>query len=107
MARMTVRQESWRGRVADALPHCAGYCAWGCFRYFESERCTGPGGLRGMLSSPHAKNILLPFFGKMWFHLAIPSRSEGRFGRSSPDVGRDAVDATLSCAHVIAGRSNP
>jgi hypothetical protein len=29
---------------------------------------------------------------------------EGRYGRSSRNVGRDAVDATMSCAHEVAGR---
>ena len=35
-----------------------------------------------------------------------PSRldEEGRYGRSSRNVGRDAVDATMSCAHEVAGR---
>jgi hypothetical protein len=31
---------------------------------------------------------------------------EGRYGRSSRNVGRDAVDATVSCAHEVAGRGN-
>jgi hypothetical protein len=29
---------------------------------------------------------------------------KGRYGRSSRNVGRDAVDATMSCAHEVAGR---
>jgi hypothetical protein len=35
-----------------------------------------------------------------------PSRldEEGRYGQSSRNVGRDAVDATVSCAHEVAGR---
>ena len=51
------------------------------------------GGLRELLSSPRAKNILLPFFGNMWFVLAIPPCQEGRLAIVT-NVGRDAVDAT-------------
>jgi hypothetical protein len=29
--------------------------------------------------------------------------NNGRYGQSSRNVGRDAVDATLSCAHETAG----
>src|SRR6266567_531818 len=40
------------------------------------------------------------------FYKLDPSRldEEGRYGRSSRNVGRDAVDATMSCAHEVAGR---
>jgi len=31
---------------------------------------------------------------------------EGRYGRSSRNVGRDAVDTTVSCAHEVAGRGH-
>ena len=46
-----------------------------------------------MLSSPLAKNIMLPFFGKVCFIRAIPPCQEGRLAIVT-NVGRDAVDAT-------------
>jgi hypothetical protein len=57
---------------------------------------------------------IIQFSGKICFHFSevcafiSPSRldAEGRYGQSSRNVGRDAVDATLSCAHDVAGRGN-
>jgi len=57
-----------------------------------------------LLSIPRAKNICLPFFGNLWFVIAIPSHCEGRIAIVT-NAGRAVVDATLSCAHVIAGRA--
>ena len=50
------------------------------------------GGVLEFLSSPRAKNVLLTFFGKLWFALAIPPCQEGRLAIVT-NVGRDAVDA--------------
>jgi hypothetical protein len=51
--------------------------------------------------------IELPFFRKYVLFIS-PSRldTKGRYGQSSRNVGRDAVDATRSCAHEVAGRGN-
>ena len=49
--------------------------------------------VREFLSSPAAKNILLPFFGNMCFALDIPPCQEGRLAIVT-NVGWDAVDAT-------------
>jgi hypothetical protein len=51
------------------------------------------------------ENISLLFFRNLCFGLAIPSHQEG-VSRSSRTLERDAVDATMSCAHEIAGRGN-
>ena len=50
------------------------------------------GGVGEFLSSPRAKNILLPFFGNIWFVVAIPPCQEGRLAIVT-NVGWDAVDA--------------
>jgi hypothetical protein len=63
------------------------------------------GTLREILSITSAQNIPLPFFRNMWFPLRIPSRCKGVTARSSRNVGRGAVDATMSCAHEVAGRA--
>jgi len=39
------------------------------------------------------KNILIPFFGNVWFSPAIPPRYEGRIAIVT-NVGWDAVDAS-------------
>ena len=51
------------------------------------------GGVGEFLSSPRAKNILLPFFGNIGLVVAIPPCQEGRLAIVT-NVGRDAVDAT-------------
>src|SRR6266566_1404817 len=57
------------------------------------------------LSSPRAKNTSLAPSGKSPARFrASRLDAEGRYGQSSRNVGRDAVDATMSCAHEIAGR---
>ena len=48
---------------------------------------------REILSSPPRKNIILPFFGKLCFALAIPPCQEGRLAIVT-NVGWDAVDAS-------------
>jgi hypothetical protein len=58
------------------------------------------------LSSPSAKNISLPFYRNLRFPIRHSARAEGRYGRSSRNVRRDAVDATMSCAHEVAGRGH-
>jgi hypothetical protein len=45
------------------------------------------------LSTPSRKNICLSEIRKRMYVCIVPPRYEGRFGRSSPDVGRDAMDA--------------
>ena len=59
----------------------------------ESARRANHLGLCEFVSTPRAKNILLPFFGKMWFALAIPPCQEGRLAIVT-NVGWDAVAAT-------------
>jgi hypothetical protein len=44
------------------------------------------------LSSPRAKNIVIPFFRNMWFALTILPCQEGRLAIVT-NVGWDAVDA--------------
>src|SRR5581483_6817792 len=44
-------------------------------------------------SSPPVKNICLPFIGIMWLSPPSPAHPEGRYGQSSRNVRRVAVDA--------------
>src|SRR5579864_3422537 len=73
------------------------------FNNFHQESKTVPpqnffsqtGSSRSPPSGPTVKNF--SFFFSENVHIgAVPPRQEGRFGRSSPDVGRDAMDAMVS-----------
>ena len=62
------------------------------------------GGRCKILSSPRAKNKLLPFFGNTWFTVAIPPCQEGRIAIVT-NVGWDAVDAgSATDERVVCGR---
>ena len=62
------------------------------------------GTVRKILSSPRAKNIVLLFFGNMWFTFAHPVPATRGASRSSETLGWDAVDAAASGATIAQGR---
>src|SRR5689334_21806793 len=48
------------------------------------------------VSSPHCKNIQLPFFGNMWFYPRVLFRPGGAFGQSPQTLEQDAVDVPVA-----------
>src|SRR5215467_1078765 len=48
------------------------------------------------VSSPHRKNILLPFFRNMWFYPRVLFRLGGAFGQSPQTLEQDAVDVLIA-----------
>jgi hypothetical protein len=62
------------------------------------------GALHEILSIPLAKIFHFRFSEICVFLFASRPDAEGRYGQSSRNVGRGAVDATMSCAHEVAGR---
>jgi len=89
---------------AGARRKCMPAPAFTCELYRRSASLICPtSGTLDFLSSPRAKDVLLPFFGNMCFHRSIPPRCRGACGQSSPDVGRGGAGCGGRDAVVRAG----
>jgi hypothetical protein len=64
------------------------------------------GAVGEIMSSPSAKNILLLFFGNLWFPARIPFLLRGALRDRPRTLGWDAVDAAASGAIVSQGEQN-